>query len=62
MDLNYLYFRHQISLVRAERAACGASRSVHADLARLYDSLIDGKRAHARSPLAAASIRDEAAA
>jgi hypothetical protein len=62
MDLNYLYYRHQISLVRAERAACGASRSVHADLARLYDLLIDGKREHARPPLAAAAILDEAAA
>jgi hypothetical protein len=62
MDLNYLYSRHQVSLVRAERAACGASRSAHAALAQGYDSLIDGKRAHARSPIAAASIVDKVAA
>ena len=41
MDFNYLYHRQQVSLMRADAAACGASRSAHAGLARLYDRLIE---------------------
>ena len=45
MDLNYLYLRRQVSLVRAERAACAPSRAVHQDLARRYGALIALARA-----------------
>ena len=36
MDLNYLFLRHQTSLMRAEGAWCPASRIAHAGLARGY--------------------------
>lgn len=36
MDLNYLLTRHQTSLMRADRAACGPSRCAHAALAAGY--------------------------
>lgn len=36
MDLNYLLFRHQISLTRAANAACCASRHSHRDMAKAY--------------------------
>jgi hypothetical protein len=36
MDLNYLYHRHQIELMRAEKATCAASREAHRSLADLY--------------------------
>ena len=36
MDLNYLLHRHQISLMRADAAACGPSRMAHQKLAGLY--------------------------
>lgn len=36
MDLNYLYGRHQIELVRAEQALCEASKAAHQSLAALY--------------------------
>ena len=51
MDLNYLYLRQQVSLVRATRAACGPSRAAHEGLARLYGSLIERKRSD-REPAA----------
>jgi hypothetical protein len=41
LDLNYLLSREQISLVRAERAACLSSRAAHAGLARGYAALLD---------------------
>lgn len=40
MDLNYLYSRHQISLIRACEAACASSRIAHTGLARGYASQI----------------------
>lgn len=40
MDLNYLFRREQISLVKAERAASGPARAAHAGLARGYAGLI----------------------
>ncbi|MES1976041.1 MAG: hypothetical protein V4472_26590 [Pseudomonadota bacterium] len=43
MDLNYLLHREQISLMRAERAACGSSRASHRGLARAYAALLDAE-------------------
>jgi len=40
VDLNYLYKRHQISLVLAERATCEEARRAHGELARGYASQI----------------------
>lgn len=48
MDLNYLYLRQLVSLVRAERAACAPSRAAHADLAHRYGSLIERQRSDRR--------------
>ncbi|TFI56399.1 hypothetical protein E2493_20400 [Sphingomonas parva] len=56
MDFNYLYHRQQVSLMRADAAACESSRAAHQGLARLYGSLIDRKRA-GRTGGAAASER-----
>ena len=53
MDLNYLYFRHQVSLYRAENAACEDARRVHRRLADGYAALIAGARCPP-SPLLAA--------
>lgn len=36
MDLNYLYHRHGVSLLMAERAACEQARSAHRDFAHVY--------------------------
>lgn len=36
MDLNYLFHRHQVSLMRAGAASCQSSRSSHRGLARGY--------------------------
>jgi len=36
VDLNYLYYRQQVSIIRADRAACSASRKAHLGLASLY--------------------------
>lgn len=36
MDLNYLFHRHQVSLMRADAALCPASRSSHRGLALGY--------------------------
>jgi hypothetical protein len=47
MDLNYIYHRRQISLMRAARAACGPSRAAHEGLARLYLGVIDARKADA---------------
>ena len=40
MDLNYLYQRLQVSHMRADLAACDASRYAHATLAKLYGDQI----------------------
>ena len=40
MDLNYLYFRQQMSRFNAENAACANSRKSHQDMADAYDALI----------------------
>lgn len=44
MDLNYLYSRHQISLINAKNAKCSISRAVHLRLARLYATEINDIR------------------
>ena len=36
MDLNYLYERHQVSLILAERAVTQESRRAHGRLAEAY--------------------------
>jgi hypothetical protein len=40
MDLNYLLFRHQVSLMRAECASCPESRIAHRRLAAGYAAMI----------------------
>ena len=50
MDLNYLYYRHQVSLFMAENAACDESRGVHRALAAGYAARIAGAKCP-RAPL-----------
>ncbi|MEG3180734.1 hypothetical protein [Sphingomonas sp. LT1P40] len=40
MDINYLLYRHQVSLMRYDAAACVSSRRAHRDLAHGYASRI----------------------
>ena len=40
MDLNYLFSRHQLSLVRATSAPCSGSRRAHRGLADGYGERI----------------------
>lgn len=50
MDYNYLYYRQQVSLMRASAAACAPSREAHHRLARFYMERIKrGIAAGARS-------------
>ncbi|MGC6330774.1 hypothetical protein [Rhizorhabdus sp. FW153] len=44
MDRNYLFARHQLSLMKAAAALCGEARAAHLGLARLYAELIDHVR------------------
>ena len=44
MDLNYLLYRHQISLARAHNAAGREARQVHAPLAKNYAKRIAALR------------------
>jgi len=44
MDLNYLYSRHQISLINARAAKSTESRLSHLGLAKLYAARIDAVR------------------
>ncbi|HET9811974.1 MAG TPA: hypothetical protein VFP53_09840 [Sphingomicrobium sp.] len=47
MDLNYLYHRHQVSLLLSENAACEQSRDAHVGLAEAYASRIaEAKRSN----------------
>lgn len=41
MDLNYLFHRHQVSLMRADAAVCVEARYAHSALARGYADEID---------------------
>ena len=57
MDLNYLYYRQQVSLMRADAAHCSASRSVHQILAGHYADRIGrakGEQVRAFGDLASA--------
>ncbi len=56
MDLNYLLYRHQVSLMRAEAAVCSCSRRSHRDLARGYAERIGA----IRSSLGADSVMSPA--
>jgi hypothetical protein len=49
MDFNYLYARQQVSLMRADDAACIEARRAHLGLATLYAERIDKERAR-RAP------------
>ena len=40
MDLNYLYFRQQVSRFNADNAACDDSRRAHREMADAYNVLI----------------------
>ena len=40
MSINYLYLRHQVSVFRADQAACEPSRRAHQGLAAGYLELI----------------------
>ncbi|WP_176473063.1 hypothetical protein [Sphingomonas lenta] len=44
MDLNYLYHRHGVSLMRADAAACDGARVAHLGLAKGYALRIDAER------------------
>ena len=41
MDLNYLYHRHQVSLFKADNAACDESRRAHLGLVAAYAARIE---------------------
>lgn len=41
MDLNYLYHRHQVSLMMADSAACSRSRLAHLGLVAAYARKIE---------------------
>lgn len=44
MDLNYLYYRHQLSLMHAAATGDGEARAAHRGLADLYASIINSAR------------------
>ena len=44
MDLNYLYFRQQVSQFGADNAACVNARRAHQDMADAYSALIKSSR------------------
>jgi hypothetical protein len=52
MDLNHLYHRRGVSLIRAEYARCEQSRSAHRDLAGTYAARI-AQLVRGSGPLAA---------
>lgn len=45
MDLNTLFYRQQVALMRAERAACALTGKGYQSLADLYGAVINGRRA-----------------
>jgi hypothetical protein len=53
MDFNYLYHRQQVSLFRADNAACPRSREAHLALARGYATRIEAKLDNRRRAFAA---------
>ncbi|HVF83676.1 MAG TPA: hypothetical protein VM913_05845 [Sphingomicrobium sp.] len=50
MTFNYLYFRQQVSMFRAEQAACEPSRQAHLGLAAGYLSRIAEAKAGRADP------------
>jgi hypothetical protein len=44
VDLNYLYLRHQTSIMRAEAASSPGAHHAHLGLAAAYARLIEAKR------------------
>lgn len=56
MDVNYLYYRQQIERMRADAAACEASRTAHLDLAGRYDALIAMRKQDAAAQTAAPAL------
>jgi len=44
VDLNYLFARHQVSLMKASAALCGEARAAHLGMAKLYAVRIDDVR------------------
>ncbi len=44
MDLNDLFYQHQVSLMRAHRATCVDAKLVHEELAHRYARLIEHDR------------------
>lgn len=53
MDLNYLYHRQQVSLLRAEHASCALSREAHSGLAKLYSGRIEQAKSGSPRPVSA---------
>jgi hypothetical protein len=49
-DLNYLYQRHQLSLIAATASATIEGRAAHRGMARAYGKRIDAMRADLHSP------------
>jgi hypothetical protein len=44
LDLNYLFHRRQVELMRAADAACPLSAKAHRELAEWYTALIESER------------------
>lgn len=61
MDLNYLFYRQQMSLLRAGVASCPESRAAHEGLARGYREKILAYRDHNRKMMLAARPEHEVA-
>lgn len=55
MDLNYLFHRRQVELMRAADAACPESASAHHELAERYAVLIETMQSPTRFRLARTS-------
>ncbi len=53
MDLNELFYRHQVSLARADDATCAEARHAHRALAKGYARRIAEVQVGARSPMIA---------
>lgn len=51
MDFNYLYFRQQVEIMRADKAGTMSARSAHRRMAGEYTKLIDSSRADAIAEL-----------
>lgn len=61
MDLNYLFYRQQVSLLRARAASSPESRAAHEGLARGYREKILEYRDHNRKLMQVAKPEHEAA-